>query len=231
MLDPSENPPLKRARRSTRGTDLNDNSCEVTRDSNMICPITCGCRNSLLDIRDKTHVVPHILRASRDILKNELIACFGLTAAITSKDEIFELKLVQKERTSDLYRTSLQYTVLGSMHGKEVFLVPPQDAALLLQDWISSNLRKHLRQHNKMEGLGQLANHTCCDIHWNANLEVAAMEHHEETEIVPMAILRARRDIEKDSNDRHSGHHRHRGPSFHSRVCTQTEARDREPGP
>jgi len=50
-----------------------------------------------------------------------------------------------------------------------------------------------------MEGLGQLANHICCDIHWNANLEVAAIEHHEETEIVPMAILRARKDIEKDT--------------------------------
>jgi len=35
-----------------------------------------------------------------------------------------------------------------------------------------------------MEGLGQLANHTCCDIHWNANLEVAAIEHYEETEIL-----------------------------------------------
>jgi len=50
-----------------------------------------------------------------------------------------------------------------------------------------------------MEGLGQLANHTCCDTHWNAKFEVAVIEHYEETEIVQMAILRARRDIEKDS--------------------------------
>jgi len=133
MLDPSENPPQKRARRSTRGTDTKDNSCEVTRESNMICPIACGCRNSmicpiacgcrnsLLDIRGKTHVVSHTLRATRNILKNELTACFGLTAAITNKDEISELKLVQRERNSDLYRTSLQCTVLGSIHGKEVF--------------------------------------------------------------------------------------------------------------
>ena len=100
MLDPSENPPQKRARRET---DINDNSCEVTRESNIIYPITCGCRNSLLDIRGRPHVVSHILRATRDILKNELIACFGLTAAITNRDEISELKLVQKERNSDLY--------------------------------------------------------------------------------------------------------------------------------
>jgi len=40
-----------------------------------------------------------------------------------------------------------------------------------------------------MEGLGQLANHTCCDIHWNAHLKVAAIEHNEKTEIVLMAIL------------------------------------------
>jgi len=88
MLDPSENPPPKRVRRSTRGTDTIDNSCGATRESNMICPITCGCRNSLLDIRGKTRVVSHILRATQKILKNELIDSFGLTAAITNKDEI-----------------------------------------------------------------------------------------------------------------------------------------------
>jgi len=165
----------------------------------MICPIKCGCRNSLLDIREKTWVVSHILRATRKILKNELIASFGLTAAITNKDEISELKQAQKERNSELYRTSIQYTVLGSIHGKEVCLVPPQDVSLLLKDRISTNLRKHLKLHNEMEGLGQLANHTCCKIHWNANLEVTAIEHYEDTYIVPMAILRARKDIEKDT--------------------------------
>ena len=103
----------------------------------MICSITSGCQNSLLDIKGKTHVVSHILRANRNILKNELIASFGLTAAIMNKDEISKLKLVQKERNKDLYRTSLQYKVRGSIHGKEVFLVPPRDVALLPKDRIS----------------------------------------------------------------------------------------------
>jgi len=165
----------------------------------MICPITCGCHNYLLDIRGKTRVVSHILRATRKIRENELIASFGLTAAITNKNKISELKLAQKERNSDLYRTSIQYTVPGNIHSKEVYLVPPQDVALLLKDRISLNLRKHLKQHNAMEGLGQLANHTCCDIHWNTNLEIAAIKHYEETEILPMGILRARKDIEKDT--------------------------------
>jgi len=165
----------------------------------MICPITCGCQNSLLDIMAKTQVVSHILRASQKILENELIARFGLTAAVTSKDEISQLKRAQQERNSDLDRTSIQYTVLGSIHGKELCLVPPQDVCLLLTDRISTILRKNLKLHNKMEGLGQLANHTCCDVHWNANLEVAAIEHHEDSNIVPMAILRARKDIEKDT--------------------------------
>jgi len=71
--------------------------------------------------------------------------------------------------------------------------------ALLLKDRISPKLRKHLKQHNAMEGVGQLANHTCSDIHWNADLEVAAIDHYEETVIVPMGILRARKDIEKDT--------------------------------
>ena len=40
-----------------------DKWCEATRESNMICHITCGCRNSLENIMEKTRVVSHILRA------------------------------------------------------------------------------------------------------------------------------------------------------------------------
>ena len=43
----------QRIRRPAREMEY-DNSCEVTRNSNMICPITCGCHNSLLDINTKT---------------------------------------------------------------------------------------------------------------------------------------------------------------------------------
>jgi len=143
----------------------------------MICPITCGCQNSLLDIMEKTRVVSHILRATRKILENELIACFGLIAAITNKDEISELKQAQQERNSNLDRTSIQYMVLGSIHGKEVCLVPPQDASLLLTDRISTNLCKNLKLHNKTEGLGQLANHTCCDVHWNVDIGIKKRMH------------------------------------------------------
>jgi len=42
MLGQTENPPSKRARRPTRGSEDVDNSWEATRESNMICPITCG---------------------------------------------------------------------------------------------------------------------------------------------------------------------------------------------
>ena len=34
---------------------------------------------------------------------------------------------------------------------------------------------------------------------WNANREVASIEHHEETDIEPMGILRAKHDIEQDT--------------------------------
>jgi len=138
MLDISENLLSKRVRRPTRGAEAVDKSCEATRESNMICPITCGCRNFLVDSMEKTRVVSHILNATRKILENELIACLGHTAAITNKDEISELKKAQQDRNSDLYRTSTQYTVLGSIHGKEVCLVPPQDVSLLVQDRIST---------------------------------------------------------------------------------------------
>jgi len=142
----------------------------------MICPITCGCHNSLLDISKKTRVVSQILRSTRKKWNNELNAVFGLTSAITKTDEISELKQAQEKRNPDLYSTSMQYTVLGKIHGKEVHLVPPQDAALPLKDRISPKLRKSLIQHNAFEGVGKLANHTFCDIHWNANLEVASIE-------------------------------------------------------
>ena len=170
MLDHSDQPLPKRVRRPARGMDQ-DNSCEVTRESDMICSITCGCHKSLLDISKKTRVVSQILRSTRKIWKNELIAIFG-TSAITKTDEISELKQAQEKRNSDLYSTSMQCTVLGKIHGKEVYLVPPQDATLLLADRISPKLRKSLKQHNTVEGVGQLANHTCCDIHWNANLKL-----------------------------------------------------------
>jgi len=144
-------------------------------------------------------VVSHILRSTCKIWKNELIAIFGLTSAITKTDEIKEHKQAQGKRNSDLYSTGMQYTVLGKIHGKEVYLVHPQVAALLLGDRISPKLRKSVRQYNAVEGVGHLANHTCCDIHWNANLEVASIEHFEVTDIEPMGILRARRDIEQDT--------------------------------
>ena len=115
MLDHSNEPLLKRVRRPARETEY-DNSCEVTRNSNMICPITCGCHNSLLDISKKTRVVSEVLRATRKIL----IAVFGFTAAIMKTDEIRELKQAQEKRNSDLYRTSIQYTVLGKIHGRDM---------------------------------------------------------------------------------------------------------------
>jgi len=152
MLDPGDKLPPKRARWPTRGMTT-DILCEATRDSNMICPITCGCHNSLLGIGEKTRIVPQILRSTRIIRKNELIAVFGLTAAITNKPEILALKQAQEKRNSDLYRTSIQYTILGNIHGKEMYLVPPQDAALLLQDRISPGLRKQLKQHNTIDDL------------------------------------------------------------------------------
>ena len=136
----------------------------------MICPITCGCHNSLLDISEKTRVVSQILRSTGKIWKNELIAVFGLTSAITKTDEISELKQAQEKRNSDLYSTSMQYTVPGKIHGKEVYLAPPLDAALLLEDRISPKLRKRLKQHNAVEGVGQLVNHTCCDIRWESGI-------------------------------------------------------------
>jgi len=43
MLDISEKPPSKRVGLPTRGAEAVHNSCEATRESNMICPITCGC--------------------------------------------------------------------------------------------------------------------------------------------------------------------------------------------
>jgi len=151
MLDHSDEPLQKRVRRPTREMEY-DNSCEVTRDSNMIYPITCECHDSLLDINKKTRVVSEVLRSTRKIWKNELIAVFGFTSAIMKTDEIRELKQAQEIRNSDLYSTSIQYTVLGKIHGREIYLVPPQDVALLLQDRISPKLRKSLKKHSAVEG-------------------------------------------------------------------------------
>jgi len=137
--------------------EVGDFSCELTRKSNMICPTTCGCWISLQDIMGKPHLVSHTLRAQRKFLKNNLIACFGNTADITNKDDITNLKRAQNFRNSDIYRSSIQYIVQGRIHGKEVFLVPPQDAILLLQDHLYIKLWKKLKKRNGIEGLGPLA--------------------------------------------------------------------------
>jgi len=64
MLGQNGAPPLlKRVRRQTRGMEAGDNSCELTRKSDMICPTTCGCWISLQDIMGKPHLVSHTLRA------------------------------------------------------------------------------------------------------------------------------------------------------------------------
>ena len=64
------------------------------------------------------------------------------------------------------------------------------------------NIKRHMHARVifrcTIDGLGQFANHTCCDAHWNANLEVAAVDHHEETTSEPMGILQAKKDIEPD---------------------------------
>ena len=44
-----------------------------------------------------------------------------------------------------MYQTSVQYMVLDNIHGKEVCLVHPQDATLLLKDRLGKNLRKNFR--------------------------------------------------------------------------------------
>ena len=98
MLDPENKLPPKRARRPTRGMTT-DTQCEATRESNMICPTTCGCHNSLRDIEEKTHIVSQTLRSTRQIRKNELIAVFGLTATITNKPEILALNRPWKNVT------------------------------------------------------------------------------------------------------------------------------------
>jgi len=123
MLDHSDEPLQKRVRRPAREMEY-DNSCEVTRNSNMICPITCGCHNSLMDISTKTKVVSNVLRSTRKIRKHELIAVFGFTSAIMKTDEIKELKQAQEKRNSDLYRTSIQYTVLGKYMAERYTLSP-----------------------------------------------------------------------------------------------------------
>ena len=112
MLGQNEDPSPQRARRPTRGAEEKDKLCEATWESNMICPITCGCRNSLLDIMGKTRLVSHILRAQRKILEIELITSCGHAAVITNKDEIIELNRAQQDRNSNIYPTSVQYTVL-----------------------------------------------------------------------------------------------------------------------
>ena len=81
---------------------------------------------------------------------------FGHTAVtvITNKDESIDLKRAQEARNFDVYRTSIQYTVLSKIHGKEVYRVHPQDVVLLWKDQLDKNLRKSIKIHKGGKGWG-----------------------------------------------------------------------------
>lgn len=69
----------------------------------------------------------------------------------------------------------------GNKH--PLYLVPSNDAALALsQEDVNPSLRKALTDESKWEGVGQLANHTCCETHGNVELEFITVQEAEEDE-------------------------------------------------
>ena len=55
-------------------------------------------------------------------------------------------------------------------------IVPEKDAELALSIKVSSSLTKALRDCSMQSGNGQFANHTCCTMHRDVNIEIVTVQ-------------------------------------------------------
>jgi len=77
-------------------------TCEERQAHLLLCPATCGCKNSLPRLAEKSRVVKDYGLSSKNaelisnmcIAEGEIVAVFGETATIWSKDEVREFTCV-----------------------------------------------------------------------------------------------------------------------------------------
>ena len=182
----------------------------------LLCPIKCGCKNSLLRLAGKSRVVKDygLRSGNAELISNtyitggEIVAVFGETAAIWSQDDVCEFKRVAvKQNVSGSDGGKCKFYVGGSNPENQCHLhvVPCKDADLALSMEITPSLRHLLQSRSEWKGVGQFANHTCCKRHQNVELQFITVQTMQEeddgnalTTVKPdvAAVLRATREIQ-----------------------------------
>jgi len=130
------------------------------------------------------------------------------TATLWTSEEVHEFQeLVDATNDDPCVRDKFQYNERGDNPENKsltLYIAPEKDAELVLSMKPSKSLAKALRDRSVQSGNGQFANHICCTMHRNVNIEIvtvqaAADDEHSNpiTTVKPdvIVILRADRGI------------------------------------
>jgi hypothetical protein len=167
--------------------------CEDRRSSLTFCPALCKCGNSIPQPTECKATVVKGFGAGRSnkslvavarIEEGEFITLFGSDAdgnatVVTKKEEVEELQamIAQNNGTTGVfqYTVAKSYTSNTSFTATLALVVPPRDVHQALKLPLSAGLAKTLRKRGR-DGIGQLADHTCCEQHVNAKIVLMMYE-------------------------------------------------------
>ena len=191
-------------------------TCDDRRSSQTFCPARCTCGNAIPQLTDcKATIVKGFgagrgnrsLAAVARIEEGEFISLFGSdadgnAAVVTEKKEVEEVKkmIAKNNGTPGAFQYTVAKTYTSSTFFTErlALVVPPRDVHRALESRPSTGLNKTLRKKGR-EGIGQLADHTCCAQHVNAEIVIMMYEEQGADHPEVMAVVRAQKTIEKGS--------------------------------
>jgi len=181
-----------------------------------LCPVECGCGNSLYDLESKTERITTELgaglRATKPLRTGEVVAVFGDGLTITDGEQVRLIKNLINEYRGAV-GTGFQYSVICKIPGEsnEAIIMPEEDRMLAVAQTngtpnsSKAKCKRILARSNVIErkhGVGQFSNHTCCTTHLNTKLWLVSVARaNEDTKsdkdgADTIAILRAITDIQ-----------------------------------
>ena len=181
-------------RKRTQSTQMTEDTCELRSLEQVLCPSSCRCSNAIPAAAHAKHgepggaeskvVVVNGEGVSESMLgvvatgvieEGEIMTCFGSSATVQDGKEGQELVKIMSQLSEET-GGGCQYTCSHNLCGQgfsasKVWVIPPQDIELLLQEPVSPQLREALNRRGPA-GVGHFVNHTCCEVHRNAKLAV-----------------------------------------------------------
>jgi hypothetical protein len=160
--------------------------CAERRLEQVLCPRGCKCGNALA-ASGSPAVVQEVtggggelkakgVMAVAHIAQGTIVTCFGSSACVQAGPASEELQSIMNG-LEEGEGERCQYTCAHNLQGHtrfgptKVWVVPPPDITLILQQAPSDTLKKALKQRGP-EGVGHFIDHSCCPQHTNAELVV-----------------------------------------------------------